>query len=368
MRTKRGVARAVSAALLFLLCFMLAPRITYAATANSVTLFPVDDTPVVLDASQPYLVNNAGAAAGTLGQGGCTAYFHDGTLEIQGLTLTGSGVTTSGIFSTIYASDDLTIRVNGANTVTQKRFAGTGSRPSARTVFVYRSHLSITGSGSLTATVGADYGAPSYVVSALALTVTSGVSLTASIGAVASDGIFGITTEQLVNSGRVSATGTAAGIYLNASLTGNGARTSTNTGFLTATGKTGPAVMLASGATVQIDGGMLEATGASGMPAVGPSAKGYGALVIGSAITSGRMGTSKGSAAEYTARDITDHYNSAGRSYAYLLLSAPTSAPILTSAPIPDTGDGASPLLWLGLMLLSIAGIAATVVLRSREG
>ena len=47
--------------------------------------------------------------------------------------------------------------------------------------------------------------------------------------------------------------------------------------------------------------------------------------------------------------------------------SAPTAAPTATPNPVPKTGDSANPVLWLGLILLGLAGISGLAVSKVRK-
>ena len=47
--------------------------------------------------------------------------------------------------------------------------------------------------------------------------------------------------------------------------------------------------------------------------------------------------------------------------------SAPTAASTATPNPVPKTGDSANPVLWLGLILLGLAGISGLAVSKVRK-
>ncbi|MEG2176603.1 MAG: carboxypeptidase-like regulatory domain-containing protein, partial [Oscillibacter sp.] len=91
------------------LCLVLSLLPTVALAANATTVILVTQT---LNGTNSYLVNGAAADSGTLGTGGCTAYFDatTGTLALKDATLSGSDY---GIYC---PSGDLTILLEGSNT------------------------------------------------------------------------------------------------------------------------------------------------------------------------------------------------------------------------------------------------------------
>ena len=49
------------------------------------------------------------------------------------------------------------------------------------------------------------------------------------------------------------------------------------------------------------------------------------------------------------------------------LTAAPTAVPTAAPKPVPKTGDSANPVLWLGLILLGLAGISGLAVSKVRK-
>lgn len=328
------------------------PLKTALAAAGTVSLCPVGATVATLNAVNGYLVNGAASPTGALCVGGCTAFFNaaSGTLEIQGLNLSGAGEDTPlGLYFGLCADGDLTLVLHGDNRITLPNVA---SPASGRGIYIPTNNaLVITGSGSLTVTTGtADR---SYAISAgQSLTVNSGVTLTASAGDAVSASA-GLYAERLINHGTILAAGATAGIHCCAGIT---PATSENDGQITAysTGGAGCGLMLSSKATFAFNGGLMELTGAPGHSAIGATSVSGGRLSISPDVSSGAMGASKDAAAVYSSQAIMAHYNLASRSYAYLKLPAASYA-------APATGDTAALALWLGLMLTAL-GVAAAVM------
>lgn len=124
--------------ILLTLCMVLTllPTTVSAGSASSVT---VGDA--VLNSENPYLVNNAAASAGTLGEEQCTAHFDadTGTLTLQDAAITSS--TGNTIFTT---TSDLTVVLVGNNTVTS-----TSSQNDAAFNTISGGNLKFKGDGSL---------------------------------------------------------------------------------------------------------------------------------------------------------------------------------------------------------------------------
>lgn len=110
--------------------FSLLPSTALAANATAVT---VDGAS--LNASTPYLAGGVASSTGTLGEGGCTAYFDaaSGVLTLKGLNTTG----------TVRSSGDLEIALEEENTV--------GSASLYGSAISVGGQLTISGSGTLQA-------------------------------------------------------------------------------------------------------------------------------------------------------------------------------------------------------------------------
>ena len=114
---KNMIKRIFAAALALLLVVCLLPTTVQAAGSTTVNVGGVE-----LNSTTPYLVSGAAAGSGTLGTGGCTAYF-----DSTSATLTLNGATINTAYNRdgdndsdkmgIYASGDLTIKLIGSNTI-----------------------------------------------------------------------------------------------------------------------------------------------------------------------------------------------------------------------------------------------------------
>lgn len=177
------------------LCLSLLPTMAMAAeTATSVKVGSVE-----LNSSTPYLVNGAAAASGTLGEGGCTAYFNAGTLHLNGANITDTSTSDSNT-GAIFALGTLTITLAGANNVTNNSDEGSwncGIRVDG--------NLTINGTGTLTATGGTGFTSHGISVEG-ALTIQSGTVNAIGREAEGSSGIFA-SEDVSIDGGTVTARG-----------------------------------------------------------------------------------------------------------------------------------------------------------------
>ncbi|MCI2047688.1 MAG: carboxypeptidase regulatory-like domain-containing protein [Faecalibacterium sp.] len=243
----------------------------------------------MLNDEKPYLVNDAAADSGTLGTGGCTAYFDrdSGTLKLSGAAITtayswnndASGTDKAGIY---VASGDLSIALQGTNTVTGVAAAANGT---SYGIYINNGSLTISDSGdddgSLTAqcadnseqlgSVGI-YASEAIIVDSGTVKGVSGEAKGSTFGILASGAITinGGTVEAI---GGTSVVGNSYGMKAAGSDPGN--TVTIYAGSVIATGGTvngGDSCGLFSSSAVTISGGTLVAT--SGTAATSYALKG----------------------------------------------------------------------------------------------
>lgn len=302
------------------------------ACALNVKLFPSDGSSgVTLNATNPYFVDNAAATSGVLGQEGCTAYFHNGILELESMNLRGAGDAGGfSVYSALYSSSgNLIIELHGENSIVMTDRPESISTVSARAIYVRNGSLTLKGEGLLTVKTGDGYGEPSMAIGCASkgtcLTVGSGVSLTVSVGSSSGAGgnNCGIQAEQLINHGRIEATGDKAAIYLNRN---PGSAVSENDGIIIATGLTGHGMILSADDTFRVNGGMVELKGALGMSAMGAT-DAYvvtGILEIDDSVKNGMLGSDSMNASVFSAAEILERYKSTEPVYSYMRLPGPS--------------------------------------------
>ncbi len=194
-----------------------------APTAQAAAASAVKVSGVTLNSGTPFLVNGAAAASGTLGTGGCTAYFNAGTGVLTLNNYTFNGVGNGVLLDNSTSPGDLTITLQGNNSITSTDHIG---------IFVYMGRsLTINGDGNVTLAGGngmrgieAGGGltlngsgilTSTNIYSCADFTINSGTVITNSFGI---DALAG--TSIVINGGTVTASSSSKSFNKNPALSG----------------------------------------------------------------------------------------------------------------------------------------------------